>query len=124
MASITIVRGQNEGDYYPLGKRTMVIGRQEGCPIQVVDDRVSRRHVQIRYDEHDGSYHLLDMKSANGTFLNGRKVETDIALRDNDEIEIGGAKLIFSNTDFPDRSSALAHFKKQGERSRPTIEGH
>ena len=27
MASIIVVSGPNEGDYYPLGRRTMVIGR-------------------------------------------------------------------------------------------------
>ena len=46
MASITVVSGESTGDYYPLAKRTMVIGRDEAVPIQVKDDRVSRKHLQ------------------------------------------------------------------------------
>jgi pSer/pThr/pTyr-binding forkhead associated (FHA) protein len=122
MASIIVVSGPNEGDYYPLGTRTMVIGRDEGCPIQVTDDRASRKHFQIRYDEADRKYHGLDMKSANGTWINGRKVETDVALEDNDEIMVGGSKLVFTVKEFPDRESALSHWKQRGQRGRPTIE--
>src|SRR5262245_65497865 len=86
MASIIVVSGPNEGDYYPLGTRTMVVGRDEGCPIQITDDRASRKHFQVRFDPATGKYHGLDMKSANGTWINGRKVESDTALEDNDEI--------------------------------------
>src|SRR5690606_7288479 len=85
MPSLIVVAGPNEGDYYPLGKRTIVIGRQEGCPVQIVDDRVSRRHVQIRCEEgagEEGRYHLLDMKSQNGTFVNGRRIEAEVVLED------------------------------------------
>ena len=80
MASITVVSGESIGDYYPLAKRTMVIGRDEALPIQVKDDRVSRKHLQIRYEEADGAdrYVLLDMSSANGTFVNGRQITRDV----------------------------------------------
>lgn len=122
MASLIVVSGPNEGDYYPLGKRTMVIGRQEGCAVQVVDDRVSRRHMQVRYEEADRCHHLLDMKSANGTLINGRQVDGEVVLRENDEIMVGNTKLVFSVRDFPDRESALSHYKQRGERMRPTIE--
>jgi pSer/pThr/pTyr-binding forkhead associated (FHA) protein len=129
MPSIIVVAGPNEGDYYPLGTRTIVVGRQEGCPVQVVDDRVSRKHIQIRFEpeqgaaggEAAGSYHLLDMKSQNGTFVNGRKIDSEVVLQDEDEIEIGGSRIVFSTTAFPDRSSAFDHFRRRGERGRPTI---
>ena len=122
MPSIIVVSGPNEGDYYPLGHRTMVVGRDEGCPIQITDDRASRKHFQIRYDEKDKQYHGLDMKSANGTWINGRKVESDVALEDNDEIMVGTSKLVFTLQDFPDRESALKNWKERGQRIRPTIE--
>lgn len=47
MASLTVTSGPHEGDYYPLGRRTLVIGRDEGCPAQIVDDQVSRKHAQV-----------------------------------------------------------------------------
>lgn len=122
MASITIVSGPKTGDYYPLGKRTMVIGRDEACPVQITDDRVSRRHLQIRFDEPRSQYIALDMKSANGTWINGRQLTGEIALVDNDEITIGDSKLVFTVKDFPDRESALNHYKERGQRIQPTIQ--
>ena len=121
MASLLIVAGPNEGDYYPLGKRTMVVGRDEGCPIQVLDDLVSRKHAQIRCDPADGSYHILDMKSANGLYINSRKVEAEMVLRDGDIIEVGNSKLMYADQTFEDRESAFDHYKKRGERSRSTL---
>lgn len=121
MASIVIVSGPNEGDYYPLGKRTVVIGRGENCPVQVVDDRVSRKHVQIRHENTDGAYHALDMRSANGVYINGRKIEDETPLRDGDVIEVGNSKISFSDQEFPDRESAMSHYKQRGERDRYTM---
>jgi len=121
MASILVVSGPSEGLYFPLGKRTTVLGRDEGCPVQVVDERVSRKHVQIRYDEGTGRYHALDMKSANGMFVNGSKMEA-LDLSDNDEIQIGNSKIVFSVKDFPDKDSAINAYKQRGQKMRATIE--
>lgn len=120
MPSLLVVAGPNQGDYYPLGARTIVIGRDEGCAVQITDDRVSRKHVQIRREA--AGYLALDMKSANGTKVNGRVVQGDVALTDQDEIEIGASKLVYAQEDFPDRESAFNHWKQRGQRNRPTIE--
>ena len=56
MASIIIMTGQQKGDYYPLGRRTNVIGRDEALLIQVLDKHVSRKHMQIRFDEKKEQY--------------------------------------------------------------------
>ena len=121
MASIIIVLGPNEGDYYPLGKRPLVVGRDEACTVQVVDELVSRKHLQIRLDEKSGSYYALDMKSANGVFVNGRKVENETQLADNDMIELGKSKIMFTLADFKDRESAMSHYHKRGERGKSTL---
>ena len=120
MASILVVSGPNEGDYYPLGHRTMVIGRQESCPIQITDDRVSRRHLQVRSE--GGSYFALDMESANGVWVNGRQMETETELVDGYELVVGDSKIVFTTVDFPDRESAFTHYHERGQRSKPTIE--
>lgn len=121
MPSIIIVAGSNEGDYYPLGKRTMVAGRDEGVPIQIVDALVSRKHLQIRFEDAEARYHALDMKSANGVFVNGRQITQETALQDGDVIQIGNSKLMFTTQDFADRESAMAHYHKQGERGKSTL---
>lgn len=121
MPSIIVVAGSNEGDYYPLGKRTMVAGRDEAVPIQIVDELVSRKHLQIRLEQSDSRYRALDMKSANGVFVNGRQIADETVLEDGDMIQIGNSKLMFTNQDFPDRESAMAHYHKQGERGKSTL---
>ena len=121
MASIIIMSGSNKGDYYPLGHRTNVIGRDEALLIQILDEHVSRKHLQIRFDKDRGKYFAFDMKSKHGVFINGRKIEAETALADNDQIYIGQTDLLFTEKDFTDRESALSHFKKVGERFRPTM---
>jgi len=121
MASIIITSGTNIGDYYPLGHRTNVIGRDEAVPIQVLDEHVSRKHMQIRFDKDREQYYALDMKSKHGVFINGNKIHNETTLADGDQIHIGQTTLLFTVKDFPDRESALEHFKKVGERIRPTV---
>ena len=120
MASIIITAGPREGEFYPLGQRTTVIGRDEAVPIQIVDERVSRKHMQVRFDPEKG-YLALDMRSSNGVFINGRRIGTETLLSDGDEIQVGDTKLMFTLSDFPDKQSALAHFKKAGQKHRSTL---
>ncbi len=120
MASLIVVSGPNEGSHYPLGTRTVVVGRDEGAAIQVTDDRVSRKHVQVRRTE-KGSYVALDMKSVNGTRINGRALLSEIELADGDELDIGSSKLVFYTESFPDRESAFNHWKVRGHRNLPTV---
>ena len=120
MASIIVVTGEQKGDYYPLGHRTNVIGRDEAVPIQILEEHVSRKHMQIRYDKESGQYYALDMKSKHGVFINGQRIQDEIILVDGDQIDIGQATLLFTTSDLPGRESAMSHFKKVHERTNPT----
>ena len=120
MASLFIISGDQKGDYYPLGVRTNVVGRDEALLIQVLDDLVSRKHLQIRFDRQRGRYYALDMKSKHGVSINNEKITEETVLADEDEILIGQTTLLFTQKDFDDWESALSHFKKVGERRRPT----
>ncbi len=120
MASLFIISGDQKGSYYPLGHRTNVVGRNEALPIQILDDLVSRKHLQIRYDKQQDKHYAVDMKSKHGVFINDRQITEETALVDGDEILIGQTTLLFTEKDFDDRESALSHFKKVGERMRPT----
>jgi pSer/pThr/pTyr-binding forkhead associated (FHA) protein len=120
MASLFIISGDQKGSYYPLGHRTNVVGRNEALPIHVLDELVSRHHLQIRYDKQQNVYYAFDMKSKHGVFINDKKIEQETALIDGDEILIGKTTLLFTMKDFDDWESALSHFKKVGERMRPT----
>jgi pSer/pThr/pTyr-binding forkhead associated (FHA) protein len=60
------------------------------------------------------------MKSRHGVSINDVKITEETALADGDEILIGRTTLLFTEKDFDDWESALSHFKKVGERRRPT----
>ena len=121
MASIIITSGDSKGQYLPLGRRTNVIGRAEALPMQILDDMVSRKHLRIRYDENTNQHYAEDMESKHGVFINNRKINEQTFLKDGDEILIGQTTLMFTEKDFDNSESALAHYKKVGERQRPTM---
>jgi pSer/pThr/pTyr-binding forkhead associated (FHA) protein len=121
MASIIVMTGSQQGDYYPLGHRTNVIGRDEALIIQILDDRISRKHMKICFDKDEDKYYAVDMGSKHGVLINGMKISNDTVLNNEDCITIGKTNLLFTTKDFADRESALSHFKKVGERIRPTM---
>ena len=70
-----------------------------------------------RYFDYEG----MGMIEAIAGFINGGKINNETALADGDQIYIGQTDLLFTEKDFADRESALSHFKKVGERFRPTM---
>lgn len=69
-----------------------VIGRGSGCDIVIDSSEVSRRHCRVAYRY--VQYEVEDLDSANGTFVNGQRVEK-AALLDRDLVEIGLVQLRF-----------------------------
>jgi pSer/pThr/pTyr-binding forkhead associated (FHA) protein len=73
--SILVIRdGYNSGATFRLGKRSLTIGRDPGNLIQLIDDKVSRRHVMLAW-EHDG-YVVTDLQSHNGVYINGQRIKS------------------------------------------------
>ena len=75
-----------DGREYEIGVEPLVFGREAGADVVVPGDDVSRRHAEIRGT--DAGYVLVDL-SANGTFVNGARVEGARPLRRADVIRIG-----------------------------------
>ncbi len=66
------------------------IGRGLGANLRLDDARVSRRHaIALR---RNGRVRLLDDRSSNGTFVNGRQV-AEVELHDGDVIRVGPVEL-------------------------------
>jgi FHA domain len=65
----------------------VVIGR-EGCDVVLADPEVSRRHALVRVVA-GGGVAIEDLGSTNGTFVNERRVEGVVALRDGDSVRFG-----------------------------------
>jgi diguanylate cyclase (GGDEF)-like protein len=74
------------GSRYTLTTADLVVGRGEDCTIQIHDHSVSRRHARI--DHAPDGYHVHDLQSTNGTFVNDRPV-TEALLHDGDYLRVG-----------------------------------
>lgn len=85
------------GRRYPLTNGPTVLGRGADADIVVEDTGVSRHHAQIVVDQ--GTVAVQDLGSTNGTFVNGRKVQS-IQLQDQDVISLGRSSitLLFPTT--------------------------
>jgi len=75
-----------------LDANPMVAGRNPDCELQLDIDNVSRRHARFYFLQDE--YYLEDLESTNGTYVNGVEISR-CALRSNDLIEIGDAKVYF-----------------------------
>jgi pSer/pThr/pTyr-binding forkhead associated (FHA) protein len=76
-----------------LGQGQLSIGRVPDCEIQLSPTKVSRIHARVLFRNEE--YHLEDLGSTNGTYVNGIKI-VKCVLRNNDQIDIGGVKILFS----------------------------
>jgi len=79
---------------FELGEEDVVIGRTIDCEVQLSIDNISRKHALISFRNEE--YQIEDLGSTNGTYVNGIKIEKCI-LRNNDQIEIAGVKIIFKD---------------------------
>ncbi|HMO03550.1 MAG TPA: FHA domain-containing protein [Kiritimatiellia bacterium] len=77
---------------FDIGERSITIGRSPDADIILLDDKVSRVHCGIRL--WDGEFYIKDLKSKNGTFVNGRRVEV-AKLKASDIIKVGGYTFTF-----------------------------
>jgi len=90
MSILVIREGYNSGATFRLGKRSLTIGRDAGNLIQLIDDKVSRRHVMLAWDG-DG-YLITDLQSHNGIYVNDTKVKSQ-RLKDRDKLLVGSTVL-------------------------------
>ena len=70
-----------------------VIGRTRETVVWIDSAAVSRRHAVLRIRE--GTPTIEDLKSKNGTLVQGRAIEGIAPLRDGDEIRLGSVLLVF-----------------------------
>jgi pSer/pThr/pTyr-binding forkhead associated (FHA) protein len=77
---------------YPLTKDAYTLGRHRNNDIVISDPKVSSFHARI--DRSSEGFVLVDLKSRNGSFVNGRKIESGV-LKTGDEVRLGTARLVY-----------------------------
>ncbi|NPA91648.1 MAG: FHA domain-containing protein [Chloroflexi bacterium] len=86
VAMLILQRGGQGSQRWRLDKPEMLIGRLPDCDIVLPDRQVSRHHARI-FRKGD-TYYIEDLRSKNGTWVNGQPLRGVRALEDGDEIQI------------------------------------
>ena len=91
MPCLVVRAGPDAGRRFELPPGGAVVGRHSACTVALSDERVSRRHFELR-PVPGGGHDLADLGSGNGTRLNGGAV-AGARLRSGDRLEVGGTVL-------------------------------
>jgi ABC-type multidrug transport system ATPase subunit len=73
---------------------TLIIGRLPDCDLQIASPLVSRAHAKL-YCGPD-SVEIEDLRSTNGTFVNGRRLDGRIQLKEGDRVAIASFAFVYT----------------------------
>ena len=90
---LVAISGPYKDKLFPLEKDSVILGRSNKAGIVLVDDLVSREHARV-YRQGVESF-VVDLNSANGVKLNGKKVTEPAVLSSGDILEVGSSAFRF-----------------------------
>lgn len=76
---------------FPLVEPVCLVGRGDDVHLQLSDIGVSRRHAALH--SVDAQLFIEDLRSCNGTYVNGQRISEPTALHCGDELQIGPCEL-------------------------------
>ena len=91
LVTLQVLDGADRGRTYDEIPTPLTVGREEGNPVQLNDERISRFHLKIQED--DGKLVLADLESTNGTKVNGESVHLCL-IRPGDVIALGRTVMV------------------------------
>jgi serine phosphatase RsbU (regulator of sigma subunit) len=116
MASLQIVKGDNQGSFVLLDGDRFVLGRNPECSIVIPVTSVSREHAQILRIQ--GKYYIEDMQSRNRTYVNNQAVTTRTLLKHSDRIRICDFV-----AEYQEQPPLPAHLARPPKETEPEEEG-
>ena len=93
MLTLLVLQGPDKGRRFELPDALALVGR-ESRQLPLTDNTVSRRHCEL-FPTEDSSWVLKDLGSANGTWINGQRIERTAVLKLGDQIRVGRTILVF-----------------------------
>lgn len=93
--ALAVIEGPARGQVFRLSKPRIVLGRS-GADVVLYDPEVSRKHCLI--EVHGSTATLTDLGTTNGTFVEGKTVQT-CQLDHLSKFRIGATTLLFTVTD-------------------------
>jgi pSer/pThr/pTyr-binding forkhead associated (FHA) protein len=84
---LRVRQGSNTGRELAIQGPHFIIGRGEGCHLKAKSDMISRRHCAILVGESQVA--IRDLKSKNGTLVNGELIAGQQVLENGDVLQVG-----------------------------------
>ncbi|MBT5020535.1 MAG: FHA domain-containing protein, partial [Planctomicrobium sp.] len=103
-ATLLVIQGPGQGSRIELSTDKLSIGRGVHNDSRILDTEMSRQHADFTFE--NDRWLIVDKNSSNGTFVNGKQVESS-PLKQGDQIQLGRSILLFSST-LPSDSSEAA----------------
>lgn len=85
--SLILLKKDGNKQVFPVRNKATILGRRPDCELFIPLQVVSRRHCQLSQEEQ--SLKIRDLRSSNGTFLNGRKIIDETEAKPGDRLQIG-----------------------------------
>lgn len=103
---LVVMAGRSVGQVFHVGERDreMSLGRSTLCDITLSDAEVSRRHAAIRWSEGERGFVVADLRSRNGTYLNGQAIDEPLPLASGDKLHLGPSTLLRVASPFGDEA--------------------
>ena len=84
MINLTITEKGGETNALSFDKDEVMIGRVQGNDIVLAKGNISKRHTKI--ESAQGRLTVTDMRSTNGTYVNGRKITEPTPVKGGDKV--------------------------------------
>src|SRR4029077_1235616 len=84
---LKVLEGTKAGKEIKLPVPECLIGRSDGCHLRPRNEAVSQRHCLIMHTRSEVV--VRDLKSLNGTYVNGERIVEEAVLRCGDQLRIG-----------------------------------
>ena len=106
---VVVISGPSKGAVVRMKSDQLTVGRDHANHLCLRDRAVSRRHFNI--SRTDVAFHLADLESHNGTFVNGIPVRRKL-LAHGDTIRVGRCELVFLLTEDTDHNDEQVQIRE------------
>lgn len=91
-ARLVVLVGKHKGRVIQLPRTQFVIGRDKSCHLRPASPEVSKFHCALARS--GPALFVRDLKSTNGTWVNGKRIKGTVRLKDGDVLQVGPLKFL------------------------------
>jgi FHA domain len=91
VGELRVVSGSCTGQRIRMDFRRFVVGNERDCDLRPTSTMLSRHHCVFKRDEY--AVRVRDLGSNSGTYVNGRRIQTEAILKPGDDVTVGDVTL-------------------------------